>query len=355
MQESLLPVLRCPVTRSRLNLRSTKPVKKKLDGSLVDSVEEGILFSDNLWFYPVIKGIPRLNVEAVGEYEDFFKNNLPDFADRKAKLFDQYGIFIEKVRKKNRHTRQTFSREWSVFDPEKDKTWNAGTDELVKRFLTETGETAVSLLDKIVFDAGCGNGVLNTELGRSGIMNIGMDFSNSIETAYERNEYRNVHFIQGDVQYPPVAFNFFDVVHSSGVLIATNNTELSFSCIEPAVKKGGKLSVWLYGPRKDRIHNLFNRTRKITSKFPLGLQYFFSLYMVFPISFIVKRLKGNKQNTREMKVDILDWFTPEFRWEHDQSEAATWFYKRGYTNVKVTTDELFGFNITGVKPEEPGQ
>ena len=351
MQESLLPILRCPITRSRLTLNTIKVTEKKLDGGFKDSIDEGILFSDNGWFYPVIKGIPILIADAIIEYEDFLKKYLPDFAERKIKLFDEYEALIEKLRKKNHHTRRTFSKEWSIFDPEKDKTWDARTDELVDRFLKETDETAASLQHKIVFDAGCGNGVLNTELGKAGIMNVGMDFSTSIEAAYDRNEFGNVHFIRGDVQYPPVAFNFFDVVHSSGVLIATNNTELSFSCIEPAVKPGGKLSVWLYQPRKDKIHNLFNGTRRFTTKLPLGLQYFFSLYLVFPVSYIIKRIKGNKQNTREMKVDILDWFTPEFRWEHDQKEAASWFYKRDYKNVKVTTDNMFGFNITGVKPE----
>lgn len=155
--------------------------------------------------------------------------------------------------------------------------------------------------------------------------------------------------MQGDVQFPPVLFNFFDIVHSSGVLIATNNTELSFSCIEPAVKKGGKLSVWLYHRRNDIIHNLFNQIRKITSRFPLRFQYYLYQFTIFPISFIIKKIKGNKQNSREMMIDILDWFSPEFRWEHDHEEARSWFYKRNYTNVKITTDELFGFNITGEK------
>jgi hypothetical protein len=50
-----------------------------------------------------------------------------------------------------------------------------------------------------------------------------------------------------------------------------------------------------------------------------------------------------------MMIDILDWFTPEFRWEHDHEEVRAWFSKRNYTNVRVTTNEVFGFNITGEK------
>jgi hypothetical protein len=60
-------------------------------------------------------------------------------------------------------------------------------------------------------------------------------------------------------------------------------------------------------------------------------------------------MKGNKQNKREMMIDILDWFSPEFRWEHAHDEAAAWYTKRNFHSTKVTTHELFGFNIIGVK------
>ena len=50
-----------------------------------------------------------------------------------------------------------------------------------------------------------------------------------------------------------------------------------------------------------------------------------------------------------MMIDILDWFSPEFRWEHAHDEAAAWYTKRNYHSVKVTTNEVFGFNIIGIK------
>src|SRR5205814_8810167 len=135
-----------------------------------------------------------------------------------------------------------------------------------------------SLQGKLIFDAGCGNGLLNQFVAQCGAVILGMDFSNSIERAYQQNTHPNALFIQGDVQFPPVEFTKFDIVHCSGVLIHTNNTELSFSCIEPCVKPGGKLSVWVYHPRKDVIHNLFNFIRRFTSKLPLKFQYY--LYTV---------------------------------------------------------------------------
>ena len=349
MIESLLSVLRCPVTRSPLSLQKIKISKRKFEGIDVEIIEEGILFGEEGWFYPLFKGIPRMNIEAIYEYKAFFENHLPDYNKRINYLHERFLPFIEMVKKRTRRTRESFSKEWSFYNYESDKTWGSDEEEMLKIFLLETNESLESLKGKIIFDAGCGNGVLNSIVGSHRITTIAMDFSNSIEQAYLKNPYQCVHYIQGNVQFPPVAFDYFDIVHSSGVLIATNNTELSFSCIEPLVKPLGKLSVWLYHPRKDFIHNCFNKLRNIISKLPSGLQYFLYKTTLFPISYIIKRTKGNKQNTREMMIDIFDWFSPEFRWEHDHEEAKVWFIKRKYHNIIITTSNIFGFNIIGQK------
>lgn len=347
MQDTLLPFLRCPVTRREFTIDIKKKSKKILDAAETTVIEEAVLFTQDGWFYPVIKGIPRLNVEAIYDYADFLRSVLPDYAARCTALQQNFAPLLKLVQKKNRRTKASFALEWGVYDYGNDKTWGADADGMLKRFLEETAETVESLQGKMIFDAGCGNGFLNVLLAQNGIANIAMDFSSSIEMAYQKNNNSLVHFIQGDVQFPPVEFDHFDIVHSSGVLIATNNTELSFSCLVPLVKQGGKLSVWLYHPRKDFIHNLFNRIRKLSSRLPLRFQYYLYKFTIFPVAYIVKRAKGNQENSREMMVNILDWFTPEFRWEHDHEEACSWFYKRNFTDVKITTNEMFGFNITG--------
>jgi len=349
MLESQLSLLRCPVTRSTLRLQVIKKSVRSFRGEELPFIEEGILFAAGDWFYPIIGGIPRLLVEAFIDYADFCKKHLPDYDKRSAQLHQQYNRLIRYATRKNRRTKQSFSLEWSFFDYEHTKTWDAPKDAMLARFLEETAETAESLRGKWIFDAGCGNGLLNQLMAESGAQVVAMDLSNGVERAYAQNQYPSVLYIQGDLQFPPVAFAQFDIVQCSGVLICTNNTELSFSCLEPCVKPGGKYSVWLYHPRKDAIHNLFNFIRRYTSRLPLRLQYYLLLVTIFPLSYIIKRIKGNKQTVREMIIYILDWFTPEFRWEHEPTEASAWFNKRRYTSVQVTTVELFGFNITGVK------
>ena len=349
MHPSLLQLLRCPVTRTPLQIEVISKSKKLYNGIEEEIIDEGILYASRDWFYPIINGIPRLVVEAFIDYDTFLEKHIKDFTQKRLHLEKKYMGLIKYVINKNRHTKKSFSQEWKLFSYESDKTWDVDKEGMLKRFLAETDETQNGLHGKFIFDAGCGNGLLNQLLAKNGAIIIGMDFSMSIERAFQKNDQPGAFFIQGDVQFPPVRFNYFDLVHSSGVLICTNNTELSFSCIEPCVKSGGKLSVWLYHPRKDLIHNLFNVIRRFTSKLPLKVQYCLYAITIFPVSFIIKRFKGNKQNIREMMIDILDWFSPEFRWEHTHTEAESWFCKRNYTNVTITTTDNFGFNILGIK------
>lgn len=349
MQYKLLDILRCPVTKSKLTLQVIKEKEQHFKNCNITVIEEGILFSETDWFYPIIEGIPRLCVEAFIDYKEYLFMHMKDYTERTSKLKKNNSHFIKHIIRKNKRTKESFTKEWSVFDYEKDKTWDAGDEEMLNRFLEETNETLASIYEKIIFDAGCGNGKLNCLLGNKGILNIAMDFSDSIVTANRFNVSEYVHFIQGDVQFPPVAFNYFDIVHCSGVLIHTNNTELSLSCLTPTIKTGGKMSVFLYHPRKDFIHNLFNKIRSVTSKLPLDFQYYLYLFTLFPISFCIKRIKGNKENAREMMVNILDWFTPEFRSEHSHNEVAAWFLKRDFSQIQITTDSMFGFNTIATK------
>lgn len=349
MQPLLLQLLRCPVTRTNLQLQIISESTINLNGEEIEIIKDGILYADEDWFYPVINGIPRLIVEAFIDYESFLSQWLPDYNAKSNKLKKKYHDFIQNVVAKNRHSKQSFTREWSFFNYEQDKTWNADTEGMLQRFLDETQETTETLKGKLIFDAGCGNGLLNQFVARCGATIIGVDFGLNIERAYQKNTEQKAFFIQGDIQFPPFAIQSFDIVHSSGVLHHTNDTEHSFSCIESFVKPEGKLSVWLYHPRKDFIHNLINSIRKVTSKLPTGIQYYLYRIILLPFAFIIKRLRGNKQNTREMMINIFDWFSPEFRWEHEPAEVVKWFNRKDYSAVCITTTDIFGFNITGIK------
>jgi len=86
---------------------------------------------------------------------------------------------------------------------------------------------------------------------------------------------------------------------------------------------------------------------------PLSVKYYILSVIFLPVSYLIKRVKGNRQNKREMMIALMDQFTPEFRWEHAPDEAAGWFSKRGYVSIQITTTNIFGFNIIGVKSVPP--
>ena len=349
MLEKYLSILVCPVTRSALRLHAISAKTKLFSSGEKEIISEGILFAEKDWFYPVINGVPRLLVESFLDHEEFFNANLSDYEHRKEYLLKNYSEIIKQAVKKNKRTKKSFEMEWGLFNYDEDKTWELQGEELLERFLKETDETKGSLQGKLIFDAGCGNGQLNQYIARCGSLVVGMDLSRSVERAFLNNKEENAFFLQGDVQFPPLQFEKFDIVHSSGVLICTNNSELTFSKIAPCVKKDGKLSVWLYHPRKNFVHNSFNFLRNYTSRLPIKVQYYLYLFTLFPASYVVKKIKGNKQNAREMMIAIMDWFSPEFRWEHTPAEARSWFAKRDFNDVKVTTTDTFGFNIIGKK------
>jgi len=344
MDNRLVHYLCCPVTRSPLQLKTISFSKER-----PDQVEEGILFASADWFYPVVGGIPRLQVEAFADHEDFFRRHLPDYAARRRSLEEKFPGLIAYVRKKNGATKKSFALEWSLYSYEEDRTWAAGKQQLLARFLEETGEAAGRLTGKLVFDAGCGNGQLDSLIAAAGATVIAMDLSTSIDRAFRQNTHPDAWFIQGDVQYPPVIAGVFHIVQCSGVLHHTNNTELSFSCLSPCVRPGGTYSVWLYQPRKDVLHNSFNLLRRVTSRLPARLTYILLACTMLPVSLLWKRLKGKRQNRREIMVELMDWFSPPFRREHTTDEAASWYAKRGYQSITVTTEDIFGFNMIGKK------
>ena len=348
MNKDLLPMLRCPIQRTPLRLEVLEEQKKQMEAGLVTVVWTGVLYSEGGLVYPIINGVPRLIVEATEDFADFFRHHISDFQSIKMRIDREFGAVIRKASAKNRHTKAAFAQEWGLHQQE-DKTWNLNREALFGRFLQEVAETETTIAAKWVLDAGCGNGLLDTEMASKGVFVVGFDFSNSVEVAYARNNQPNAHFVQGDVEFPPFAFETFHIVHSSGVLIHTEKTELSLSALTPCVRPGGSISIWVYRPRKNALHNLFNFVRRLTSRLPVGLQYYLYAGTLLPISYVVKKMKGNRQNAREMMVEILDWFSPQYRWEHEKTEVESWLWKRSFTATRITDENMWGFNVVAKK------
>lgn len=348
MQEKLLSYLRCPVSRQKLEIRIIDTKVKTYANVTIDEIYTAILYAPNGFVYPVIKGIPRMQVESILCFNEFWLANLPDFKEQKNKLNDEYGDILNHCYKKNKATRQSFSFEWSILKRDgSEKIWHDDVTQLKKQVLKEVDET--NLEGKLVADIGCGHGLSSAAMANAGAKVIGIDLSFSIEAAYEHLQDANVFFVQADLQFPPLENYSFDVVYSSGVIHHSNNTELSFNIIQNLVKQQGKVSVWLYHRAKSFLYNMALATRKVTIHIPSRVQFWIYFFTLMPAYFIILKVKGKKLSWREVMIDLLDSFTPYHRFQHSPVEAACWYTKMGYGNIKITDKNFFGFSITGVK------
>jgi SAM-dependent methyltransferase len=129
---------------------------------------------------------------------------------------------------------------------------------------------------KLVLDAGCGKGrhaVCSTRFGAREV--IGIDLAAGSVNAAFRNtrEMENVHIVRADIFNLPFRDETFDYVYSIGVLHHTPDPRRAFSCLARKLRRGGTISVWVYGKEGNWwITTLLNPIRlAITSRLPLGV------------------------------------------------------------------------------------
>ncbi|WP_336517847.1 class I SAM-dependent methyltransferase [Pollutibacter soli] len=205
---------------------------------------------------------------------------------------------------------------------------------------------------KLVFDAGSGHGILTSAVAGMGAKAIGMELSLAVDNACQRNTNARAWYVQGDVQLPPFAPGIFDILYSNGVLHHTNNTKLSLSLVEPMLKAGALICLWLYQPCENKLHQLSTKARRVFSKIPLKFAVAILIIFVLPFTFIIRKINGQFDlHYREEIIDLLDAFTPEFRNEIPQAQAMAWLQQLGLSTCGITSSGVFGYPITGCKTD----
>lgn len=355
MQQSLLPLLQCPVAHTPLRMVIFSEREKQYASGAVMEVWEGLLHSTAGFVYPIIDGIPRLLVESMCDYAGFLKKHLTNYDVLLQKVKQKHHGLLGHCIKKNKRTKASFAFEWKFLNTKKDdKLWHRDTNDLLDIFLSESGLAADEVQGKVVLDAGAGHGLMTQSVAKLAGMAIGAELSQAVEKAYQMNEQANVHYIQADLQYLPLVPEMADILYSSGVIHHTDNTELSLTLIEEKLKPGGNIVLWLYHPQTSLIHNAILQLRKITRKLPVRLNFVLLSAFVFPITFTAKKIKNKRKlNAREEIIDLLDGFTPEFRNEIPHDVAEHWLHKRGYKHIEVTTKDTFGYSIAATKKSSP--
>jgi SAM-dependent methyltransferase len=329
--------------------------QKNYQNGPVNEIKDALLLSESGFIFPVIDGIPRMLLESIYDYQDFLKRHIPDYHQKRKTIEYDYKDLLYNCNRRNKKTKKTFEFEWSFLQPEKrDRIWQNSPEQLTDVLLKETGEKKEFFTGKNIIDIGSGHGLMTAMMAELGNLAIGIEISKAVENAYKRNTRSNAWYLQADLQHLPFAENAFDVLYSSGVIHHTPDTEKSLSLIEPVLKPGGKICLWLYHPQKSKIHNLSLQLRKITRHLPLWLSFPLLQVVVFPVTFLVKYFRRKKApNYREEMIDLLDTFTPEYRFEVPQETAASWLNSREYKEIQTTSINQFGYSITGSKQAVP--
>ena len=307
-----------------------------------ENILEGLLINPlNTNVYAITNGVPVMVPDA---FRDEF---LTRFKPEIERLRQKYpGIVFGTLNEKN----WSFSLEWETHAMEEmETTWGWTTEQRFDQALIETGMNEAEIKNKILLDAGCGNGLLTEYFSLKGMTSFGLDYSDSIFIAERRRTSKDVCFIKGDLLHPPFCNECFDIIVSNGVIHHMPSTETTFYSITPLVKASGKFYLWLYsrnGTFSWRLkRRFFDICRIIVCRLPVSVQKM----IVHFFTFLLFNVKGSGDK-KSLIINMYDSLTPRWRHYHTPEEISRWFYQAGFGPVILTHwDNRYGFGAVATK------
>jgi len=358
MKTELLYSMICPVCHKGFKLKVFREKDKE--------IEEGILICSCGQFFPIVNKIPRI---LIGGLRVVLYNDFPEF-------FLKYKKFLpnENILKKNnemeilqkRKTLQSFGYEWNKFS-ETLKEWKENFN-----FYFEPLKNFNLLKNKIILEAGCGQGRHTHYVAELAKEVISIDASKAIDVAlYNTKKFNNIHFIQADIYNLPFKKNFFDFIFSLGVLHHLPRPEEGFKKIVEFLKFNGNVLIYVYHsfPKNDFRYyglKLINIPRSLTVKLPFSILYLFCwpiallLYSIFvlPYKFLsnflkIKKIKKinwpfNLYSVYPFYVllnDTFDRFSAPIENRYSKKQVLDWYQRAGLRDIKI----LKGWRILGKK------
>jgi ubiquinone/menaquinone biosynthesis C-methylase UbiE len=258
--------------------------------------------------------------------------------------------------------RNSFSREWNLFDYDADKTWGWTLDDRKRIFLEDVGLGADQLKGKLLLDAGCGNGTLTAAISTFGLNAVGIDLNDGLGKAnlnkskYTNGNAVNVQYVQGNLFHPPFKERSFDLIYSSGVIHHTPESKATFQKLVPLVKEGGRVYVWVYSRRTAMVRAFFDAGRELKRVLsPEGLLTFCRVFAPFykfgtELADAFGIAEFRKRSLREITLDLFDAFAPQYNHRHTENEVQGWFRENGFKNITVSGKQKHGFGVYGDKP-----
>lgn len=316
MKKEFVDILRCPVCAGRFSLKNASET--------AGQIKEGTLECSCRKIYPITNYIPRF---------------VPD---------DSYV--------------DSFSFEWKLH--RKTQLDSANKNNRMKNVSENAFQNRIDfslqqLKGKIVLDAGCGMGRFAEVAAKYGATVIGIDYSFAVDAAFGNiGQLPNVHLVQADVFKPPFAPETFDFIYSFGVLHHTPDCETAFKRLPPLLKKGGKISIFVYSSYNKAIVYTSAFWRFFTTRLPKKLLYLlchiavplYYLYKIPVIGNIGKMLFVIPMipDWRWRVLDAFDWYSPRFQSKHTHAQVFRWFKEAGLSDISIFDNEI---TLSGLKRE----
>ena len=232
-------------------------------------------------------------------------------------------------------------------------------------------ESAGAFLGRRVLDAGCGFGRHAAVASRWGAHVVGLDSSTEAIESAAKTVGDTVDLVQGDVRRPPFKAEAFDHVYSFGVLHHVPDPAAAFSGLNALVRPGGRLSLWVYGPRQGltRVATgaLHGATASMTSqglyRFSVAVSAVLRVVSHTPHRFlspvpgfadIVSHLPAHDHSRWPFDVvvaDVYDRLRVPVTHYFPGEELERWYGDAGYLDIQVTrrVRNTESFRATGVK------
>ena len=304
-----------------IDMETGEPLELIIKKEIGDFIETGCLKSSQNQF-PIIKGIPRF------------------------------------IRGKDNYS-QSFGYQWKKWGKVQleseniDKPMQGHTS---KMFNTITDNIITSIRkDDLIIDIGCGSGrFIDVIKMKHNNRIIGIDYSNSVETAHKNFKYdANVCIIQADALNLPFQSDTFNGSFSIGVLHHTPNPAAGVKEAYRILKKGSWFAISVYSKKSyyDKsiikyYRKIFNFLMPLFSYYPAILYSYIAIYFLRPISKNIRLFRPIIMklfpfvDLPDKKWSILDTFdsvTPSYASTHESNEVHDWLNKNGFINI-VGTD-----------------
>ena len=349
MRYKLLDVLACPQCQAAFALQNVESAHE-------DDVLLGTLICCGCGAtFPVSGGIPRLLPVGAGGEKGSAGSPAPETGPHRTAA--TFGYEFSRFSQPNREdNRMLFFRKTGI-DPDfyRHVKFSRNGDSVIDSPPGYRPDGGL-LSGKWALDLGCGMGRFADVARDYAREVVGLDMSLAVDTAQSRyGQYRNVHFIQGDILSPPLRRESFDFVYSLGVLHHTSSTWLGFQKAASLCRPGGHLAVWVYPPGywNGAIRGGVAKTLRLFTKrlSPRQLHAFCAL--LYPLGALQLRLATRKwskllgslfflvpvpRDQVRGRVDlgvIYDYYSPHYVWTHTSEEVFEWYLESGFDDVRI--------------------